>query len=194
MPSLGKGLANPQPGVGGGTGGPAPGRRQSSRCPLPERFELGAPELESSPGAARLDVGVGVGVVLGLATGELVAGAGATIAGAAVFDGAGGAATAAVGAGGAEEVLEADVVRAEVGGSGRLDRCWTGRAPGVGAGGCGASCVTAESGSEVSPMRCPVSWLADQATTAVATIPNRAAAVHNRVCRFTPMARYRPAS
>ncbi|MEA2147037.1 MAG: hypothetical protein QOG59_2624, partial [Solirubrobacteraceae bacterium] len=69
---------------------------------------------------------------------------------------------AAVGAGAAEELLEAvggvpDLVRGRVRGLGRLGRGWTERAPGVGACRCGASSVTAESGSDVRPMRCPVS-------------------------------------
>ena len=54
------------------------------------------------------------------------------------------------------------------------------------AGGGGASAPRADSGSEESPMRCPASWLADQASTAVRTIPSNAAEIQITVLRVTP--------
>jgi hypothetical protein len=47
-----------------------------------------------------------------------------------------------------------------------------------------------DSGVPARPIPLAASWLADQATVAVATIPSNAAATHNIVWRFTITARY----
>ena len=47
-----------------------------------------------------------------------------------------------------------------------------------------------DKGSPARPILVAASWLADQATVAVATIPSNAAAIHNTVWRFTITASY----
>jgi hypothetical protein len=50
--------------------------------------------------------------------------------------------------------------------------------------------MTTDGGSDERPTPGAASWLADQATVAVATMPSTAAAAHNIVRRFTVISRY----
>jgi hypothetical protein len=54
----------------------------------------------------------------------------------------------------------------------------------------GANPEVTDSGSPARPMRVAASWLADQATVAVAAMPSNAAVTHNNVWRFTVSASY----
>jgi hypothetical protein len=54
----------------------------------------------------------------------------------------------------------------------------------------GASPVTTDGGSDERPTPGAASWLADQATVAVATMPSTAAAAHNIVRRLTVSSSY----
>jgi hypothetical protein len=92
--------------------------------------------------------------------------------------------------------LETDDVAAGCAGARRVARCGFVRRAGwadaadVRAGGgavvlAGASPEVTDSGSPARPIRVTASWLADQATVAVAAIPSSAAATHNNVRRFT---------
>ena len=92
--------------------------------------------------------------------------------------------------------VEAEDVAAACAGAPRAGRCgFARRAGGAGpaevrAGGgaamlAGASPEVTDNGSPARPIRVAASWLADQATVAVAAIPSSAAATHNSVWRFT---------
>jgi hypothetical protein len=54
----------------------------------------------------------------------------------------------------------------------------------------GANPEVTDSGSPARPMGVAASWLADQATVAVATMPSSAAVTHISVWRFTVRASY----
>jgi hypothetical protein len=63
---------------------------------------------------------------------------------------------------------------------------------GLGAAGvlAGARPEVTDNGSPASPTRVAASWLADQATVAVAAMPSSAAMTHSKVRRFTVTASY----